>query len=286
MPELPEVETVCRTMRTCLGGKVLIAAEVVPDEIVLEGRPVEAYTSALVGATVTGVGRHGKYWWIETDRKPWVFGHLGMAGWIRRLPKVGETIDQETRLREHGKMAFEDSSGRSRFLKLLLEAEDGERIAFTDGRRLARLWLGNAPADDSRIQKLGPDVRDALPSPAQLHQVLSKRSAPIKSLLLDQTLFAGVGNWIGDEVLYQAKISPHRAANDLSLADIRRLCSVLPVILEQAVAVSADSEQFPGGWLFHHRWGGKKGTDSIGGRKIVRDTVGGRTTAWVPGHQK
>lgn len=286
MPELPEVETVCRTMRACLGGKVLVSAEVVPDEIVLEGRPIEAYTAALVGATVTGVGRHGKYWWIETDRKPWVFGHLGMAGWIRRLPRAGESIDQETRLREHGKMAFEDSTGRPRFLKLLLEAEDGERIAFTDGRRLARLWLGNTPADDSRIQKLGPDVRDALPCPAQLHQVLSKRSAPIKSLLLDQTLFAGVGNWIADEVLFQARISPHRSANDLSLADIKRLCSVLSEILEQAVAVSADSEKFPPTWLFHHRWGGKKGTDSIGGSKIVRDTVGGRTTAWVPGHQK
>lgn len=286
MPELPEVETVCRTLRQCLVGHKIVEVEVAPDEIVLSGTPPNAVREALLAATVTGIGRQGKYWWIETDRRPWAFGHLGMAGWVRRLPKEGEVIESETRLKEHGKLPFEDATGRPKFLKLLLKASNGEQVAFTDGRRLARLWLSESPEVDLRLAKLSPDVRDNPWNPKALHQILSKRTAPIKSLLLDQSLFAGVGNWIADEMLYQARISPKREASSLSFAEIKRLLSALKEILESAIQVSADSDRFPPHWLFHHRWGGARGAELIDGHAIVRESVGSRTTAWVPKLQK
>ena len=279
MPELPEVETVRRTMRRALQGKKIVEAEIPPDEIVLSGLPPDFIVGVLKGATVTDIGRKGKYWWIELDRQPWLMGHLGMAGWIRELG--APTI----RLREHGQAPMDDEEGRPRFLKMLLTAEDGSRIAFTDGRRLGRLWVGN-PAEDPRILDLGPDTHDAPWSTKDLHAILSKRKAPIKALLLDQALFAGVGNWIADEVLYHAKISPKREASSLSAKDVEKLLKALKMVLEKAVEVGADSEKYPPGWLFMHRWGGKKGTDMIEGKQIIREKVGSRTTAWVPEVQK
>lgn len=280
MPELPEVETVCRVMRRALVGHKIKCVEVVPDDIVMKGVPPEAFEEALVGRTVQAIGRKGKYWWIELDEKPWVFGHLGMAGWIREIGKP------TTRIREHGKLPLDDANGRPKFLKLLIETEDGNRVVFTDGRRLGRLWLGNSPDEDARISALGFDCYNDVPPAKELHALLVRRKAPIKAILLDQSVFAGVGNWIADETLYQAKISPKRTGDTLTLAEVKRLKDVLHVIMHTAVEARADSDNYPDTWLFSSRWGGKKGRTEIGGNKIVREPVGGRTTAWVPKIQK
>lgn len=280
MPELPEVETVRRVMRGALAGHRIVEAEVVPDDIVLGSTPPEAVAEALVGRTVVDIGRKGKYWWIELDSKPWLFGHLGMAGWIRELG--ASTI----RLREHGNAPLDDDNGRPRFLKLMLTAETGRRIAFTDGRRLGRLWLRDGPEEDPRIRQLGFDCLDELPAPKDLFKLVHRRTAPIKAVLLDQGLFAGVGNWIADEALYHARIAPKRTADTLKPIEVARLHDALDRVVRFAVKVGADKDQFPEDWLFASRWGGKSGRKEIDGRKIVRETVGGRTTAWVPGFQR
>ncbi|MEZ0327260.1 MAG: DNA-formamidopyrimidine glycosylase family protein [Fimbriimonas sp.] len=280
MPELPEVEAVRRLMERVLVGKRIIAAEAAPDAIVLKSTPPEAIESALIGRTVKGVGRKGKYWWLEVDEHPWLFGHLGMSGWIQHIGK--DTI----KLKSHAKKQKLDEGGRPRFLKLLITVEGGDQIAFTDGRRLGRIWLANSPQEDRAISKLGFDCLSELPTGAKLHEKLKKRKAPIKAVLLDQGLFAGVGNWIADETLYQSKIAPNRLANGLSLEETKALRSALAKILRVAVAADADFNQFPKTWLFHHRWGGDRGQDRIAGQDIIRETIGGRTTAWVPARQR
>lgn len=280
MPELPEVESVCRLMRRVLGGKQIVAAEVAEDEIVLGGIPASVVQAAIVGRTVVDLGRKGKYWWIELDEKPWLFGHLGMSGWIRELGHPTR------RLHAHGEAPLDDAEGRPRFLKLLLEAEDGSRIAFTDGRRLGRLWLRDDPSSDPAISKLGFDSYLELPPSEDLAKLLGKRKAPIKAVLLDQGVFAGVGNYLADEALYQARIAPARLANSLTSDEVQALRNSLAYILEYAISVDADYEKFPPSWLFHARWGGKKGTDFIDGQAIIRETIAGRTTAWVPTVQR
>lgn len=280
MPELPEVETVRRVMLNALGGKRIAEVELPDDPILLSKADPEPIRELLTGAQVTGVGRKGKYWWMELDRKPWLFGHLGMTGWIREL---GEPT---IRLREHGNAPLDDENGRPRFLKLLLTSEDGRRIAFTDGRRLGRLWLSDSPDTDKRIAKLGFDAWTEVPLAADLHKMLVKRKAPLKAVLLDQSVFAGVGNWIADEVMLQVRLAPTRLGSSLSLEDVERLRLALIDVIDHAVEVGADKEKFPEDWIFHARWGGKKGTPTYQGREIRRDTVGGRTTAWVPDLQK
>lgn len=280
MPELPEVESVRRLMERVLAGKRIVEAEIPPDSIVLSGFPPAAFKTALEGHTIERVGRKGKYWWFELDSAPCVFGHLGMTGWIR------ETGGPETRLKEHGNAPILDEAGKPRFLKLSLTVEGGGQIAFTDGRRLGRLWIGESPETDKRVAALGPDAYRDLPGQQDFDAAIGRRKAPIKAVLLDQSVIAGIGNWIADEVLYQARIAPARAASDLSSAEYKRLRAAIVEVLDRAVSVDADYERFPETWLFHHRWGGKRGADRIGGREIVRETVGGRTTAWVPSVQK
>ncbi len=280
MPELPEVETVRRIFDRVLTGRKLAEVEVAPDEIVLQGVPGEVVAAHLGGRIVTGTGRKGKYWWIELDERPMLFGHLGMAGWVREIG--ADTI----RLREHGQAPLDEPSGRPKFLKLRLQTDEGREVVMTDGRRLARLWLGASPQEDPRVSALGPDSWTELPAADDLHRMLVKRKAPLKAILLDQKVFAGVGNWIADEAMYHAGLAPGRLGTSLSLSDVEVLRDKLWQIVDLAVSVGANSEQFPESWMFHHRWGGGKGVDLIEGEAIRRDTIGGRTTAWVPTRQK
>ena len=280
MPELPEVETVCRVMRRALMNKKIKEVEIVKDTIIFGAAPPEAIRKALKGRTVNNVCRRGKTFWLELDDNTTLYGHLGMSGWIRELGT--DTV----RLKEHGDAPLDDENGRPRFLKMLITAEDGTRVSFTDARRLGRVWLGGASEKDAKVKKLGPDALDDLPKAKDFEALYVKRHAPIKALLMDQGILSGIGNWVADEVLYHAKIAPARAASSLSSAEYTALRKAIVKVLEKSVEVGADSEKFPNNWLFHHRWGGSRGADKIGKHDIKRDTVGGRTTAWVPAIQK
>jgi formamidopyrimidine-DNA glycosylase len=114
---------------------------------------------------------------------------------------------------------------------------------------------------------------------------LAHRSARIKALLLDQRFAAGVGNWIADEVLYQAWIDPRRRVNDLSPDDVKRLHRKLAAVIRTAVRVNADKAKFPDSWLFHRRWGRQRNATTSRGEPIRHIVVGGRSTAWVPSVQ-
>lgn len=281
MPELPEVETVCRVMRKALKGKRIASVEVVRDPIVFSGHAPAAVEKALEGRVVTGVGRRGKFFWLTLSGEgPTVFGHLGMTGWIREVGKEG------TRLMGHGEAPFDDESGRPRFLRLLIRTAEGRGIAFTDARRLGRIWLSPAPETDKRVKRLGPDALDELPSVGWLAEKFARRKVAIKAVLLDQGVISGIGNWVADEVLYQANISPKRTASSLTKTEVATLRRVILRVLSVATKVGSDHRRFPKSWLFEHRWGGSRGATHIGKHVIKREVVGGRGTAWVPAVQR
>ena len=280
MPELPEVETVCRVMRRSLQGRRITGVEVVPDTIVFGSHSPKAVEDALAGRTVKSVGRRGKYFWLVLSGEgPTLFGHLGMSGWVREIGKEG------IRLQGHGDAPFDDETGRPRFLRLLVRTADGNGVAFTDARRLGRIWLSPSPETDKRVKRLGPDALEQLPNNAELAKLFGRRKIPIKALLLDQGALSGIGNWVADEVLYQARISPKRIAASLTTKEIAALRRAIHAVLSRAVDVSADHTKFPRTWLFEHRWGGSRGSQKIAGQAIKREVVGGRTTAWAPTRQ-
>jgi formamidopyrimidine-DNA glycosylase len=288
MPELPEVETVRRKILKALKGKRIMEVHAEEgDRFLFKETPLPSVKEALTGARVTGAGRKGKYFWIELDRRPWPILHLGMSGNVEiRLPNRkskrswgGLTLYSTSRSRDQG-------DPRLFFCRLLLVAEDGVEVALTDPRRFGRIWLAEDPLEHPRVKKLGYDPLLKFPTSTELHAMLKKRRAPIKAVLLDQKLFAGVGNWIADEILFQSKIAPKRLASELKPAEVKRIREKTISIVKIAVAAGANYERFPKTWLFHHRWGRNAEARTSAKAKIIHEEVGGRTTAWVPSLQR
>jgi formamidopyrimidine-DNA glycosylase len=265
MPELPEVETARRRLASCLVGRRIAAVTTVPDPIVYHGVSPRRFALALRGRRVLAVRRKGKHLWMELDRRPWPLFHLGMTGSFE---------------------IYGDGAPRPRFWKVELAMEDGTRLAMPDARRFGRIRLQHHPEREHPLASLGFDPLEGLPPSRELLALLARRGAPLKSVLLDQSLFAGVGNWIADEALFQARVDPRRPASSLVAAEVTRLRTRLLAIVRLAVAVGADDARFPRGWLFHHRWGRDAEARTARGERIVHATIGGRTTAWVPTRQR
>lgn len=289
MPELAEVEAVRLQLQKHLVGKRIKDVEVdAEDRYLFAFAAPKEVRQALIGAKVQGTGRKGKYFWLELNRRPWPIFHLGMSGNIAILdPKAKSGAHEKVwggakLWNDQGK----DFRERLWFCRLLLKADKDVEVALIDPRRFGRMWLAEDPKSHPRIKKLGFDPLLDFPSPAELGLRLKKRKKTIKAVLLDQNLFAGVGNWLADEILFQAKLSPHHLASQLNAQQVRALHRSTLRVVKAAVKVMADYERFPKSWLFHERWGKKKNAKTSRGLKIIHEDIGGRTTAWVPGWQK
>jgi formamidopyrimidine-DNA glycosylase len=279
VPELPEVEAARRTAERVAKGRRIVDVQCTPDPILFEGVPPERFRRALIGRRVLGVHRHGKHLWFELDRRPWPCMHFGMTGGFH-TPGKGTL-----RLVSHGKKP-PSTAWPPRFTKMHLTFDDGGELVLADARRLGRVRLRRDPASEPPISRLGFDALHALPTMEEFRALLHGRSAPMKALLLDQSFAAGVGNWIADEVLYQARIDPRRRAGTLADAEIRRLRAKIRSVIELSVRARNDSDRYPRTWLFHDRWGRNPKAYTARGEKIRHDTIGGRTTAWVPSIQR
>ena len=279
MPELPEVEAARRLLARAAVGRRIVAVRCVRDPIVFQGVSSARVRRALLGRRVIAARRHGKHLWLELDRRPWPCFHFGMAGGI------------EVRGRRRGRLVMEGRRAREgqwppRFLKLLLVLGDGGEVAFRDARRLGRMRLRHDPPAEPPISLLGFDALRDLPPVRQLGALFGERAAPVKAVLLDQSFSAGVGNWIADEVLYQAGIDPRRRTHTLTAAEVGRLRARLRSVVAFSVRVRSDSDRYPRTWLFHHRWGKRADGTTARGERVRHLTIAGRTTAWVPAVQK
>jgi formamidopyrimidine-DNA glycosylase len=168
-------------------------------------------------------------------------------------------------------------------------------VAFTDPRRFGRVRLVDCPGDE--IRKHSPLVENG-PDPVvdkdrftldYLQGKMKSRHVPIKALLLDQTMISGIGNWVADETLYQAKLHPEQYCDDFSDGEIKTLYESICYVCQTAVDKLGDSDEFPDHWLFDHRWNkGNKGSKNVlpNGEKLAFITVGGRTSCYAPGVQK
>lgn len=264
LPELPEVERGRRIAEHHLAGKEIVRVRTVADDIVYHEVTPRRFATRLQGARVRAAHRRGKYIWFELAEPPHPLFHFGMTGCFR---------------------IYHDPRQRPRFWKVEIVAEDGTHLAMPNARRLGRIRLVDDPLGQPPLDRLGFDPLLNIPRTSQLMKMLARRRAPIKMVLLDQSFAAGVGNWIADEVLYQSQIDPRRLACDLQAGEVGQLRRRLRDIIHKAVAVDADKDRFPRTWLFHVRWGKNPQARTTNGRKIRHITLGGRTTAFVPGHQ-
>jgi formamidopyrimidine-DNA glycosylase len=279
MPELPEVEVARLIARRVAVGRVITAVRCADDPIVLDGAGPTRLRRALVRRRVTDVRRHGKYLWFPLDRRPWPVIHFGMTGGFHtpegRGVKLISSGDRDP-----------DGAWPPRFTKLHLVFDDGGQLIYADARRLGRVRLRHDPRHEPPISLLGFDAYREIPALERFHELLRARGAPLKAVLLDQTFAAGVGNWIADEVLYQARLDPHRRAHTLTREEAARLRARLRAVVALSVRVRSDSDRYPRSWLFHYRWGKHVGAVTGRGEAIRYVTLGGRTTAWVPTVQR
>ncbi|XP_078171669.1 MUTM homolog-1 isoform X2 [Carex rostrata] len=252
MPELPEVEVARLALEEHCLGKRIVKCSVNDDPKVIDGVSPSDLQCALVGKTILAALRKGKNLWLRLDSPPFPTFQFGMAGAIY-IKGV------ETAKYKRSAVNTTDEEWPSKYSKVYAQLDDGLEVSFTDKRRFAKVRLVHDPEAMPPISELGPD---ALTEPMKVDEfanALRKKKAPIKALLLDQSFISGIGNWIADEVLYQ--------------------------IIEKAIAVGADSSQYPDGWIVRYREQ-KPGRAFVEGRKIDFITAGGRTTAFVPELQK
>ena len=280
MPELPEVERERRLAERILTGRRLDAVHAAEDEIVFpESEPAEI-EKALTGTTVTGAHRRGKYLWLALDRTPWPLIHFGMTGRLRSPDVEPEPLASTSA------GSGDEGVWPPRYTKLRLVADDGSEVAVTNPRRLGRIRLREDPLREPPVSDLGFDPLLDLPGPERFRDLIGRRRAKLKSLLLDQGFAAGTGNWVADEVLYQARLDPRRRASELSDQEIEALRRALGRVVETAVEADAEKARFPDDWLFHRRWGRDETASSAAGHPVEHLRISGRTTAWVPAVQE
>lgn len=274
MPELPEVETVARSLRQLLGSAGLAAVELRRPDM-LRGRP--EHFAALAGCRIAAIHRAGKL--LIFDLAPggpsaatrWQLGvHLGMTGSLCIFP-AGAPLQSHTHA--------------------ILQLDDGRELRLRDPRRFGRLAVAAAGEPPAALGLAGgrePLEIDA----ADFVALFRGRRAPIKNLLLNQKLLRGVGNIYADESLHRAGIDPR--ARLLSQPRLRRLRLALRQVLEEAIAaggssiadyVSGDGRR---GWFqLRHRVYGRQGRPCRRcGAVIRRCVLAGRSAHFCPGCQR
>ena len=239
MPELPEVETVCRGLAQGLVGRRLV--RVVQRRKDLRFPLPARFVARLRGRRVTGVERRGKYILVLLDDDMILLCHLGMTG---RL------------LLGRAPMPAPDAHDH-----ILIEADDGLVVRFNDARRfgvvdlVARGSLGG----HRLIRSLGPEPLDHGFDGATLARALAEKKTSIKAALLDQRVVVGVGNIYACESLFRAGLSPRRLAGSVQGDRARRLAKSIKDVLGEAIAAGGSSLRDyvqPDGELgyFQHLW--------------------------------
>lgn len=216
MPELPEIETIRRTLLPLPRAAVT--------EVLLSALAPVVHTtsatlrSALQGAHFTAVDRHGKYLLLRTDRPTTLVLHLGMTGRLLRAAPAHATTPHT-----HLELCFADD----------------ERLRYSDPRRFGTISLTHNPHgdDNALLRRLGPDYLDpALTRATFITRARRRPRLTCKALLLDQGIAAGMGNIYACEALYQAGIDPQRRINDCTDAALARLLTAALHVLMLGIA--------------------------------------------------
>lgn len=258
MPELPEVESYRRYMERHALERGIRALTVADPGVLASGTTAVRLGRALRGKQFTAVRRHGKNLFAQISGDGFLRVHFGMTGDLA---------------------AFGDGDQTPRFARVIIHFEDGTNLAYQDSRKFGRIELIDEADAYLQAGRFGPDPVSPQFRLREFVRSLEGRRGAIKPLLMNQRVIAGVGNLYADEALFQAGIHPLTRVEALDPATLSRLFRTLRTILHKVT----ESQAYPRGYLLPRREEGER-CPRCGGR-IVRTTVGGRTTYYCSRHQ-
>lgn len=210
MPELPEVETVVRGLRSLLIGRTIVGVSV--GWLRTIARPeVDQFSEEIVGRRITSIGRRGKYVVIRLDRG-YLLVHLKMSGQLLVVPAV---------------------EPKDKHVHLLFDLDQRWQLRFRDVRKFGRVYLLEEPSEITA--GLGPEPLSEDFTLAEFRRLLAPRWGRLKPLLLNQHFLAGLGNIYADEALYASCLHPLRRADSLTPDEQARLYDAIRAVLNHAV---------------------------------------------------
>lgn len=232
VPELPEVETVRRGLEPAMAGHRILRAEVRREGLRWPFPP--GLAERLQGARVERLRRRSKYILADLSTAETMLLHLGMSG---RITLSGLGAPHVPGRFHHTHPAPEKHD------HVIFHMENGARVAFNDARRFGALDLIATETAESHplLAALGPEPLGNAFNGAYLAARLKGRKGPVKALLLDQRIVAGLGNIYVCEVLFRAGIHPARAGGRIGAARLDRLAAIVREVLEEAIAAGGSS---------------------------------------------
>ena len=238
MPELPEVETVARDLQRVVAGATIREATIHWDRTIRHPQPPDRFVAEVAGATIGRVTRRAKTVLLHFEDGRVMTVALRMTGALI-VTTPGTPADP--------------------YARVVFDLDDGRQVRYRDVRKFGRigLWPGGGlrsvgagrgarskrVAEGATNYRIGEVFSGHGPEPLQrgftakrFAERLSRRSAKLKTLLLDQSFIAGVGNIYADEALWRARLHPLRAADTLDAGEVRRLHRAVRQVLRQGIA--------------------------------------------------
>ena len=272
MPELPEVETVRRVLLSHLQNRKITAVQIHNVQVVAAPSP-ETFIAQGQGQTISDFVRRGKFLRLCFASGDSLTIHLRMTGCLIAEPSAAPA---------------------DKYTHVALTLDNGMALRYSDVRRLGKLWFAKSGEKDiSGADELGMEPFDDALTAAYLRNKCRKSKKPVKSMLLDQSIVAGIGNIYSDEILFAAGIRPDRPCNTLSDGEFERLSAVIPERLaffieknsvsfgEYVLSKGKDYRNTP--YLQVYGRGGKQ--CAICGETLQRIVLGGRSSVFCPNCQ-
>ena len=291
MPELPEVQTIVSDLQKILPS--LKIGDVWTDwKKMFKNCSFEHFKKEVIGEKILNVERKGKNILIHLSRDKTILVHQKMTGhflygnWNFENKKWISKNDDPIR-----------NDPQNRFIHLVLDLSNGKQLALSDLRKFAKvlLWSTDKLSELEDVNNLGPDPTDKDFDFNKFQERLANKKGKIKTVLMDQTVFAGIGNIYSDEILWLSGIHPLKQASSLTQEELKLIFNSSKKILKKAIEARGTSDsdyRDPSGKKGHYQemlyvYGleGEKCQKKDGGI-ITRLKVGGRSAHFCPVHQK
>ncbi len=285
MPELPEVETIRRDLASRLLNKKITGVEIRKQRMVKNNARI--FVKILTGNKFTAIDRIGKLLIFRLQTGGFLLIHLKMTGQLiychqgkfiaggHSLPKIGADLP-------------------NKYSHVIFSFADGDRLFFNDLRQFGYLIIV-APEQLQKVKnKFGMEPLTVNFKPDKFTEILQKRTAPIKTVLMNQDLIAGIGNIYADEILFAAQVNPKRSANSLTKKEVKRIFQASNSVMKRAIEHRGttfndyvDAQGNVGSFIRFLRVYGRKGQKCYRcGGVVKKIKMGGRGTHYCPSCQK